>query len=216
MTRTHLKLLTASASAAAMLALAAAGFCAATNDPGFSDRGKLLFSDEFNGASLDPSWMGKPGKWELANGSIRASERAEDKHAAVRRHPLAYHDAIFEFAFQFDGAKAVHLSLNNRGGHICRLVITPKGMALMADKPNATSELKPEKLASVETEVAGGQWHKVVVEVHGRHMMAQLDGKQSIAGESARVDVDKADFGFPVQGVSTLIDYVRVYELHAK
>ena len=212
MIATHPKLL----AAAAPLLAAAFAFAAATNDPGFSARGKLLFSDDFNGSALDSGWMGKPGKWEVANGAVRASEKAEDKHAAVRRHPLAYHDAIFEFAFQFDGAKAVHLSINNKGGHVCRLVITPKGMTLMTDKPKADSDVKPEKLASVDTEIGAGGWHKVVVEVHGRHMMAQLDGKQSIAGESARVDVDKADFGFPVQGVSALIDYVKVYELGAK
>lgn len=198
--------------AAVALALAAFAFAAATNGPAFSERGKLLFSDEFNGSALDSAWMGKPGKWEMANGSLRGSEQAADHHAAVRRHPLAYNDAIFEFAFQFDGGKAVHLSINNKGGHVCRLILTPTGMTLNVDKPNATSELKPEKLAALETPIASGVMHKVVVEVHGSHMMAQLDGKQSITGESPRIDVDKADFGFPVQGTSVLIDYVRVYD----
>jgi len=207
MTFSHRKLLASSAA----LMLGSLAF-AATAEPGFSARGKLLFSDDFSGSALDSAWMGRPGTWEVANGAVRASERAEDKHAAVRRHPLAYHDAIFEFAFRFDGTKAVHLSINNKGGHVCRLVITPKGMTLMADKPNATSDLKPEKLASVDTEIAPGQWHKVVVEVQGKRMMAQLDGMQSLSGESARVDVDKADFGFPVQGASAMIGHVRVYE----
>jgi hypothetical protein len=198
--------------AATALVLAAYGFGAATNAPGFSERGKLLFSDDFNGSALDAGWAGKLGKWEVANGWVRGSEQAEDHHAAVRRHPLTYHDAIFEFAFQFDGGKAVHLSLNNKGGHVCRLILTPKGMALMADKPNVKSDLKPERLAAVDTAIASGVWHRVAVEVHGAQMIAQLDGKESISGSSARVDVDKADFGFPVQGASVMIDYVRVYE----
>ena len=212
MTSTRSQLL----SAAVTLLLAAGAFSAATTDPGFSARGKLLFSDDFNGSTLDPSWMGKPGRWEAANGSVRASERPEDKHNAVRRHPLAFHDAIFEFAFQFDGAKAVHLSLNNKGGHVCRLIITPQGMTLQTDVPNHNSTLKAEKLATLEAAIAPSQWHKAVVEVHGNRMTAQIDGNQSVTGQSARVDVDKTDFGFPVQGVSVLLDYVRVYDLRAR
>lgn len=207
MTSTHNRLV----AAGAMLLLAALSI-AATSEPALSDRGKLLFSDDFNGAALGAGWAGKPGLWEVANGVANGSERAEDKHAAVRRHPLEYHDAIFEFAFRFDGAKLVHLSLNNKDGHVCRLIINPKGIVLQTDKP-AKLDVKPERLASLDTPIAPGEWHKVVVEVRGKRMTAQLDGKQTIAGESPRVDVDKADFGFPVSGVSASFDYVRVYEV---
>lgn len=199
-----------------MLLLAGIAFAAATSEPALSDRGKLLFSDDFNGTAFDAGWSKGPGNWEVASGAAKASERKEDKHAAVRRHPLAYHDAIFEFAFRFDGARMVNLSLNNKDGHVCRLIVTPKGMVLQTDKPKATSDLKPEKLASLDTAIESGQWHKVVVEVHGKRMTAQLDGKQTIAGESPRVDVDKADFGFPVGGVSASFDYVKVYEVRAR
>ena len=208
MTFTHNRLI----AAGAMLLLAAVSIAAATSEPALSTRGKLLFSDDFNGSALGPGWGGPKGLWEVANGSLKGSERPEDKHAAVRRHPLQYHDAIFEFAFRFDGAKAVHLSLNNKDGHVCRLVITPKGMLLQTDKP-AKLDVKPEKLATLDTAIAPGEWHKVVVEVRGKHMTAQLDGKQAIAGESPRVDVEKGDFGFPVQGVSASFDYVKVFEV---
>jgi hypothetical protein len=85
-------------------------------------------------------------------------------------------------------------------------------MVLQTDKP-AKLDIKPEKLATVETSIAPGEWHKVVVEVHGKRMTAQIDGKQTITGESPRVDVEKGDFGFPVNGVSASFDYVRVYEI---
>src|SRR5437763_578838 len=76
-----------------------------------------------------------PERCEVSGGALKGSERPEDHHAAVRRHPLQYHDAIFEFAFRFDGAKTVHLSINNKDGHVCRLIMTPKGMVLQTDKP---------------------------------------------------------------------------------
>jgi len=85
-------------------------------------------------------------------------------------------------------------------------------MVLHTDKP-AKLDVKPARLASVDTAIAPGDWHKVVVEVRAKRMTAQLDGKQTISGESARVDVDKSDFGFPVSGVSASFDYVRVYEI---
>lgn len=208
MQSTHNRLIAAGA------ALLLAGFCfaAATSDPALSDRGKLLFSDDFNGDALQAGWGKGPGLWEVANGALKGSERPEDKHNAVRRHPLQYHDAIFEFAFRFDGAKAAHLSINNKDGHVCRLILTPKGMVLQTDKP-AKLDVKPERLATLDTPISAGEWHKVIVEVRGKRMTAQLDGKQTISGESARVDVDKGDFGFPVSGVSASFDYVRVYEI---
>jgi len=198
--------------AGAMLLFAAFSFAAGTSEPALSDRGKLLFSDDFNGSALAPPWGGPKGQWEVANGALKGSEIPADKHAAVRRHPLQYHDAIFEFSFRFDGAKAVHLSLNNKDGHVCRLIMTPKGMLLQTDKP-AKLDVKPEKLATLDTAIAPGEWHKVVVEVHGKRMTAQLDSKQTIAGESPRVYVDKGDCGFPVQGVSASFDYVKVYDV---
>ena len=139
---------------ASILILAFLAF-AGTTEPMLSERGKLLFSDDFNGSALAAGWGGKPGNWEIANGAAKASERAEDKHAAVRRHPLAYHDAIFEFSFRLDGARMLALSINNKDGHVCRLILGPKGMVLQVDKPKATSDLKPERLASLDTP---GSW----------------------------------------------------------
>ena len=182
-------------------------------DAQFSQRGQMLFSDDFSGPALARGWMGKPGKWEMVDGSARVSELPEDKHAAVRRHPLQYHDAIFEFSFAFDGARMIALSLNNKGGHVCRLTISPKIMILQADQPNATSELKAVRLAASPTAVEAGTWHKVVVEVHGPRMLAQLDDGPVLTGENPRVDVDKTDLGIPVGGVSARVKDVKVYAL---
>jgi len=211
MTSTYRKLTVA----AGVLLLATLAFAAGAHEPALAARGKQLFSDDFNGNALAQGWGGKPGNWEIAGGAAKASERPEDKHAAVRRHPLAYHDAIFEFSFRLDGARMLALSLNNKNGHVCRLILSPKGMLLQADKPNAKSDLKAERLAVLDTPIEAGKWHTAVVEVHGRRMTAQLDGKQTLSGENARVDVDKTDFGFPVGGVSASLDYVRIYELRA-
>jgi hypothetical protein len=188
--------------------LLAAALAAAAAPP-LSERGKLLLSDDF--ATASPEWTGKLGKWEIVDGAARIAELPENKHAAVRRRRLAYHDAIFEFSFRLDGARGVALSLNNKGGHVCRLSLTSATMTLQLDKPNAKSDLKPERLAVAKVALAPGEWHKVVVEVKGPRMTAVLDGKTAISGEDARIDVDKIDFGIPVAGQTASVDNLSVY-----
>ena len=187
--------------------------CALAADAQFDERGKLLFSEDFSGSSMPAGWSAKPGKWEVSDGAVKVSEVPEDKHAAVRRHPLQYHDAIFEFSFQFDGAKMIGLSLNNKGGHVCRLTINQTGAILQADQPNAKSDLKAVRLAASTAKIEPGKWHKVVVEVHGPKMIAQIDDMPPLTGENPRVDVDKVDFGIPVAGVSAKVKGVKVYAL---
>jgi len=183
-------------------------------DAKFSDRGQLLFSDDFSGPSMAQGWIGKPGKWEMVDGAVKVSEAPEDKHAAVRRHPLPqYRDAIFEFSFEFDGAHTIGLSLNNKGGHVCRVMISAKAMILQVDAPNPKSDLKTVRLAASTTPVESGKWHKLVVEVHGPVMIAQLDDAPPITGENPRVDVDKTDLGIPVGGVSAKVKGLKVYAL---
>jgi hypothetical protein len=55
------------------------------------------------------------GDWQIADGVLKGAERSQDNHAAARRHPLAYHDAIFEFSFRLDGANQLALMLNTTG-----------------------------------------------------------------------------------------------------
>ena len=180
-------------------------------DVEFDARGQMLLSDDLNGSAMARAWVGKPGKWEMLGDAVKVSQVKEDNHAAVRRHPLQYHDGIFEFSFELDGATMIGLSLNNKGGHVCRLIVNARGIALQVDKPNANSELAAVKLASSPAPIESGVWHKVVVEVKGPRMIAQLDNGTIISGENPRVDVDKIDFGIPVGGVSAKIKGVKVY-----
>src|SRR5581483_5590216 len=182
-------------------------------DAQFDARGAVLFSDDFSGSTLAKGWMGKPGKWEMADGAAKVSEMPEDKHAAVRRHPLQYHDAISELSFEFDGAKMIALSINNKGGHVYRAMVTPKGLILQVDQPNHDSDQKAVRLAASTAAIEPGKWHKLVLEVKGPRMIAQVDDGPAISGENARVDVEKTDVGIPVGGVSAQVKGLRVYSV---
>jgi len=173
------------------------------------DRGKLMLSDDFSTAS--PKWSGKVGNWEVVDGVAKVSEKAEDHHAAVRRHPLKYHNGVFEFSFRFDGSNTIALMLDEPGAHVCFLYISPTGMYLQTGKlKDGTGEAT--KLASLDMPIAPGKWHTAVVTVNGKKMTGQVDGKK-IEGESPRIDVDKVDFGFLVGGVYGSLDNVKAYEL---
>ena len=65
----------------------------------------------------------------------------------------------------------------------------------------------------IDSAVTPGQWHKAVVEIRGGKMLAQIDGGQVVSAESARIDVEKTDLGFPVGGVSALLDNVKVFAI---
>ena len=175
-------------------------------DVKLSKRGALLFSEDFSGAALASEWKGKPGKWEVHNGVVIVSEVKEDKHVAVRRHPLSYHDAIIELWFEMDGANAVHISLNSKDGHVCRVIVNKAGMTLQLDRP-----LPVEKLVSSPVQIEQGKWHKLVFEVRGRKMIAQLDDNAPISAENVNIDVDKIDIGLPVGGVSAQLKGLKVF-----
>lgn len=183
---------------AALLLTAAALFAA---DP-------VLLQDDF--AQLDPAWKIAKGKWEITGGALKGVELPADKHAAVLRRPVAYHDAVIEFRVKLEGAKTAHLSLNSRQGHVCRVVFDSEGFSLRKDKTNAKSADRPVALGRQGVALGGGQWHRVTVTVRGRVLSAQVDGGPVLSGEHEGIDVDKVDVGFPVTGDSASFDDLRV------
>ena len=193
--------------------LAAAPFLAAA-DAKFSERGHCVFSDDFSGTAMDKGWAGKPGKWEMVDGVVKVSQVKEDNHAAVRRHPLKpYHDGIFEMSFEFDGATTTGISLNNKGGHVCRVDDLPKGMLLTVDQPNHDSPLEVRKIGGLDG--AGGIRH-VAQAGDGSPWPGDdraLDDAPPITGENPRVDVEKTDVGIRVGGVYAKIKGFKVYAI---
>lgn len=175
-------------------------------------RGAVLLEDDFQGPAIHAAWKQAKGKWQIVNGALKGVEVASDKHAAVVRRPVAYRDAVIEFAFKFDGARMTHLSLNSSKGHVCRVTIDPKGFVLKKDKTNAKSDDKPAVLARRDVKFEQGKWYTMVVEVRGKQLSARV-GADSATGEHEGIDVDKADIGFPVAGDSASLDYVKVWAI---
>ncbi len=177
-----------------------------------SERGKLLFSDDFSGDAVSKEWKTNLGKWEIVDGALKGTELEKDHHPAVIRHPIAYRNAVFQFSFRLDGAKAINLSLNNREGHVCRVVINANGFTLKRDQPKKDSPEKAAVLDTVKTPIKPGQWHEMIVEVQGKQMLARVDDLHIGYGKHDGIDADKTDFGLPMSGDSAFYDNIRVWE----
>src|SRR4051794_36182112 len=73
-------------------------------------RGRELFRDDL-GQPLARGWVAAKGDWKVVDGAIQGTERPADQHAAAARHALKFHNAVIQYSFKLDGAKATSLSL---------------------------------------------------------------------------------------------------------
>ena len=176
----------------------------------FSAIARDVVVDSFGSTKLDPAWKIMKGKWEIKDGALTGSELTEDKHNAVIRRPLGIRNGKIALSIRLDGAKSAHVNVNQKGGHLFRVILTPAGITLQKDKPNATSEEKASVLAKLPMPVAAGVWHTVEIEMQGSKVTALIDGKLKLEGDNPKLDVEKVDFGFPVGGVSASYDNVKV------
>ncbi len=180
------------------------------------ERGKALLSEDFSGSTLPAAWKVAKGKWNVSDGFVKGTEQASDMHAAVLAHELKTHDLIGQISFRLDGAKSMAFSLNNAKGHVSRVTITPAGLALQKDKAGKTSDDKPALLGRVASPIQAGEWHTLLVEVHGKDMVVSIDGgAKALAGSHDGIDVDKTSLHFPASGDSISIAHVRVWEAGA-
>lgn len=172
--------------------------------------GKLLFSDDL-GAGLGKSWRAAKGKWENAGGVVQAKELKEDKHGAVARVDLKFHDALFQFSFKLQGARQTTLSINDAKRHICRVLITKDLVTVQKDDFDKDG---PDKAAVFErrpVKLQEGQWYTILIELKGGEMLAKI-GDDVVFGRHEATDIDKANFGLTVAGESVQFKNLRVWE----
>lgn len=172
--------------------------------------GKLLVSEDLK-QPFGKEWFGNPGKWEVIDGVMHGSERTSDMHGAVRRREVKFPSAVVQFSFKLQGATAMSLSMNAEKGHVCRVRVTPSGFSVVRDKDKKKNE-KAAILDSCTVKIAPNEWHTMIVEMHGKEMVAHLDGKHFAFGSHDGLNVPKANVGFTVAGESVAFKNLRVYE----
>ena len=156
----------------ATLLLTSLAVCADDTQP-LAVPGKVIYESKLD-STVGAPWKVLKGKWELTDGSWRATEIAEDKHPGVVRLPNKLGDFVIEYEFKFNGAKFNSLSINGKG-HMARVMITPKQVTIQKDDSDHDGPDKGMPFAKLPATFAPGTWHKVRMEMVGDTMRAQVD-----------------------------------------
>jgi hypothetical protein len=180
--------------------------------PLLATRGKLLFSDDFTGASVGKEWQARKGRYEVADGALHGVELASDKHPANIVHVMDYKDVLFQFSFRFEGGCQLGLILLNSKGHVGRVTIRPNEFMVFAEKANANAPGKSDILSKVSMTFERGQWYTMLLEAVGARLLARVDDQHVTYGEDNRLDTAKRFFGLPVNGDGASFAHVRVWE----
>lgn len=179
-----------------------------------TEPGKLLFRDDLN-TEPGKAWRVAKGKWEVHDGALKAAELPADKHGAVMRHAMPFENVVFQFSFKLDGGKGTSLSINSPAGHACRVLINPTGFVVRKDSSDKNVTDKAAVLGQEKVAIKPGEWHTMVVELHGKAMLATLDGKVTAFGEHDGLKGQKSNFGLTVAGDSVSFKGLRVWEATA-
>lgn len=186
-----------------------------------TERGKLLLSEDFakpvqiakmeKGKAPTAGWRVAKGKWETVDGAWKGVELKEDNHPAVARIPLEFKDVVIQYDVRVDGSKMTTLSINNEKEHVCRVLINKDGFTSQKDDHDHAGPDKAVKFGTAKVDIKPGEWKTVLVEIKGKEMVAQIDGK-AIAGADDMLDVTKANLGFTVSGESASVRNLKVWE----
>lgn len=173
--------------------------------------GKVLLNDDLSQPPQKGVWRG-PGDWTVVDGVLKGTELEKDHHPAVHRRALAFKNAIIRYEFQFAGAKASSLSINDAKEHVCRVQLGPHLFRVQKDDHDHAGPDKPVVFDTQRVAIEPGKWHTLVVEIVGPEMVATLDGKLTSFGSNELIATEKANFGFTVSGDHVLFRNLCIWE----
>lgn len=192
----------------AIFALSLAG--RAADKPLLAIPGKVIYESKLDSAPAAP-WKAAKGKWELAGGVLRGSEKPEDNHGGVTRLPNKLGDFVIEYEFKFEGAKSTSLTVNAVKDHMARILITPKTVVVRRDDNDHEGPDKAVVFASFPVDFKNGEWHKVRMEMVGDTMLGQVDNLAAW-GSSDLFKQERYTPGFTVSGQSVDIRNFKLSE----
>jgi hypothetical protein len=180
--------------------------------PLMTEPGPLLADESFRD-SMPKTWKGNIGTWEIADGSLRGTEKKEQNHQAVRRRAFAFKNVIIAFSFRLDQSRQISLSVNDAKEHVCRLIINDRGFTVQKDDHDHDGPDKAVVFARIAMPIAKGEWHTALVEINGSEMVAQIDDAKHVGfGGHELLDCQKANFGFTAAGGTAEFRDVKVWE----
>lgn len=212
-----------------------AGF-AADKVPGpIAEKGKLLFSDDFERGGLGEWKVIIPG-FKVADGVLVATQDRAD-HGSVGRVYLPMKDVVMSFRFKLAGSPRFNVVFddkNHKGshaGHICRVAFAQKQIRLGDDKEGVMrndifemrrGDVKLKALAdallkgrgaSVKADLENDRWYSATIEILGDQMRVSLDGRAiGYLKSSGLAHPTKQSVHFTVSGNATHFDDVKIWQ----
>lgn len=175
--------------------------------------GAVVVEDAFDRAELGQRYAAPKGDWRIAEGALVGKELAADKHAAVLSYQHPNRDSVIQVSFRLDGTDGFNLSLNHAKGHLFRIIIAGDSMSLRTDQDKKDPKSKSLLLAKAEGKIAQGEWHTLLVEIHGENVAAQLDNGMHVSGSHASLNVDKPNYRFVMKGASLNLDDLKIWNV---
>ncbi len=197
-----------------------------TATPKLGVAGKQLLDESFTAAELPKNWNRNVGALGVKDGSLEASQRSADNHAAAFRYPVPVQDCIIQVDFQLAaGTKFFHLGFDpapgelKKKGHLFSVVVTPTSYSILEHGDKNDDKPKNKQHASEKVNLSPGKWYTLTLESKGDQVVAQITGMKPIEATSADFHVKKPGLVFRVSGPddeAVKIDNVKVWELNPK
>jgi Domain of Unknown Function (DUF1080) len=173
--------------------------------------GKTVLEEKFDGTALPKGWTANKGTWQPKDGTLVGYEKKEDMHAAVLTLAKPFKSTAIRFSFLRDGATGFNLSFNHPKGHLFRVLINDEGLVLNKDKDKNDPNSKPQALAKAEGKFPSGQWHTLLVEVHGDKVWVTADNGTRLEASHPGLALDKTGYRFVMRGSTLLLDDVKIF-----
>jgi hypothetical protein len=200
-------------------------------EPINSQKGSLLFEDNFNSGKAKPEWKSLHGtRWSVVKGVYQGIPSTEEYQASRDNHTgatpsMTLHvparDCILQLSFKISGGlNAAHIGFNNSTtaggtGHIARLIpSTNSGTILQKDRHSQIEGDKDLPLATSDWTIEKDRWYTVLVEVIGDQFTAQIEGGPTLQASHWRFDVLKTWVNLKARGRDGQLSYdeVKIWE----
>lgn len=185
----------------------------ATIEPKIATLGSVIAEESFD-QPLTKTMQAAKGQWEAIDGVLVAKELAADKHAAVLNYQKPNRNSVVRFSFKLDGkTDGFSFSLNHKGGHLFRVVVSPSKLAINLDKDKKDPNSKAVALGSAKGQFEQGRWYTMQVEMVGDRVVAQTDNGVGVNATHAKLDTDKPNYRFVMRGETLSVDDLKIWEV---
>lgn len=184
--------------------------------------GKALLEEKFESTTVPKGWTANTGSLTIAEGALRASERAADKHIGAFRHRLPVQNCAVQLDFRFEGGRIFNLGFDpapgelTKKGHLFSVVVTPTNWNITEHNDKADPASKAKQLAAAKIKLETGKWYTLLLETKGDDVVAQISGMEPLRASSKDFHVKKPGLVFRMGGKdedAVSFDNVRVWEL---